>query len=140
MDEVGSYANPIRSACVIIHRNGLFSAIHHSKRDQNELAGGKVDPGETVEEGAAREAWEELGVRVFNLRPLFTTPILGKDTRYYRCTVFQADIAPEDDIKSSKEGWAFWATLDELATGTMKRMNTIACLMVECGMIAGKGE
>lgn len=127
----GSRENPIRSACVIIPRGGKFSAIHHAKRLQVEIAGGKQDEGETIEECALREAREELGVEVFNLRPLYT--YLGESITgvFYFCTVFRADIRPEDDLKSSTEGVAFWATREELLAGRRARTHQLAIIMIE---------
>lgn len=138
----GSRENPIRSACVIIPRGGKFAAIHHAKRHQVEFAGGKCDPGETVEECALREGFEELGVEVFNLRPLYTTPILGSDDRHYVCTVFHADIAPDAELVSSSEGEAFWATQADLCPkgGFRSRMNYVATIMIEDNIKGGLVE
>jgi len=137
----GSPENPIRSACVVIHRDGKFSAIHHAKRHQVEFAGGKCDPGESAEACAVREAREELGVEVFNLRPLYTTPILGTDGLHYVCTVFQADADPKASLVSSSEGVAFWATRYDLATSPSRaRMNLVAVIMIEDGIMGGLVE
>ncbi len=138
----GSQDNPIRSACVVIHRDGKFSAIYHAKRLQIEIAGGKQDAGETIEECAVREAREELGVEVFNLRPLYTTPILGSDDRHYVCTVFHADIAPDAELVSSSEGEAFWATQADLCPkgGFRSRMNYVATIMIEDNIKGGLVE
>ncbi len=136
----GSQDNPIRSACVVIHRDGKFSAIYHAKRLQIEIAGGKQDAGETIEECAVREAREELGVEVFNLRPLYT--YLGESLTgvFYFCTVFWADIRPEDDLKSSTEGLAFWATREELLVGRQARTHQLAIIMIEDGIHGGLVE
>lgn len=145
----GSRENPIRSACVTILRDGKFAAIHHAKRLQVEIAGGKQDAGETIEECALREAREELGVEVFNLRPLYT--YLGESLTgvFYFCTVFCADIRPEDDLKSSTEGLAFWATREELITSPSDkapdppnryRMHVVAITMIENKMVGGLVE
>lgn len=136
----GSQDNPIRSACVVIHRDGKFSAIYHAKRLQIEIAGGKQDAGETIEECAVREAREELGVEVFNLRPLYT--YLGESLTgvFYFCTVFWADIRPEDDLKSSTEGRAFWATREELLVGRRARTHQLAVIMIEDGIHGGLVE
>jgi 8-oxo-dGTP pyrophosphatase MutT (NUDIX family) len=139
---LGSPENPIRSACVVIYRDGKFSAIHHAKRHQVEFAGGKCDPGEAVEACAVREAREELGVEVFNLRPLYSTPIHGSDDRHYFCTLFHADISPDAELVSSSEGRAFWATQDDLhfKGGKRARMNYVAMIMIEDNIQGGLVE
>ncbi len=145
----GSRENPIRAACVVIQRDGKYSAIRHAKRHQVEFAGGKRDPGETIEECAVREGREELGVEVFNLRPLFTIPLIHNDGRHYVCTVFHADIWPDAELKSSTEGEAFWATQEELLTvpsdrvpdpPNRYRMHHVAITMIENGVRGGLVE
>lgn len=145
----GSRENPIRAACVVIHRDGKFSAVHHAKRHQVEFAGGKCDPGEGIVACALREAQEELGVDVFNLRPLFTVPLIHNDGRHFVCTVFQADIHPDADLVSSTEGRAFWATREELIVTphdrapdppNRYRMHMVAITMIDDKMVGGLVE
>lgn len=145
----GSRENPFRAACVVIHRDGKYSAIRHAKRHQVEFAGGKSELGESIQACAVREAREELGVEVFNLRPLFTIPLIHNDGRHYVCTVFQADIWPDADIVSSTEGQAFWATREELIEYPYNRtpdphnryrMHLVAITMIENNMVGGVVE
>jgi 8-oxo-dGTP pyrophosphatase MutT (NUDIX family) len=145
----GSRENPIRSACVVIQRGGRYSALRHAKRHLVEFAGGKCDPGETIEECAIREGFEELGVEVFNLRPLFTIWLTHIDGRHYVCTVFHADIRPDAELKSSTEGEAFWATREELITApddrapdppNRYRMHVVAITMIENDVRGGLVE
>lgn len=145
----GSRDNPFRAACVVVHRGGKFSAIHHAKRRQMEFAGGKCEPGESIQACAVREAREELGVEVFNLRPLFTVPLIHNDGRHYLCTVFQADIGPDAELVSSTEGRAFWATREELINipydhtpdpHNRYRMHLVAITMIENNMVGGLVE
>lgn len=41
------------------------------------LPGGKVEPGETLEEAARRETLEEVGVRILEMREVFVLPCCG---------------------------------------------------------------
>ncbi len=54
------------SGCVIKDKNGNILLLHRNipKRQQWEIPGGKVEVGETLEQAAAREIKEELGIDV----------------------------------------------------------------------------
>jgi ADP-ribose pyrophosphatase YjhB (NUDIX family) len=81
--------------------------------------GGGLTPGEPFEEGAAREAREELGVDVDLRRYLVRTEAVfthGGERIPWRTHVFSATagsdrLAPEDTVEISA---ARWGTLDEL--------------------------
>jgi len=65
------------------------------------LPGGRLEPGETAAQCAAREIGEELGLRVGRLRPVMQLPV--GDARAYLLQVFATDtfdgeIAPSDEI------------------------------------------
>ncbi|RMD39367.1 hypothetical protein DV735_g5764, partial [Chaetothyriales sp. CBS 134920] len=96
------------------------------------LVGGHLEFGETFEECATREALEEAGIDILNLRLLTATNSVfrgqGQDRHYV--TIFMvATIRKEDETKVETrepdrcEGWQWisWKTMVEWASGDDKR-------------------
>lgn len=79
--------------------------------------GGRMDPGETVEQCAIRELQEELGVTIRNPQ-LAMVQALGRDGTYrlavFATTDFSGVIRPSDEISDHK--WADSGMLPALRT------------------------
>lgn len=65
------------------------------------LPGGRLEPGEDAQAAATREIHEELGLRVFALRPLMRLAV--GEARQFRLQVFategfEGEIVPSDEI------------------------------------------
>lgn len=90
---------------LMVHRNKKHGDMHAGK--WNGL-GGKLEPGETPEECAAREIWEESGLRVTALRwkGLLTFPNFSNGEDWY-AFVFVADEFTGELIESP-EGDLHW--------------------------------
>lgn len=70
----------------------------HKQRDTWEMPGGHREHGETIDEAAKRELWEETGASEFNLQPIIAC-------RYNnRCgMLYYAEIKQFDNIPSESE-------------------------------------
>ncbi|MCY4418160.1 MAG: NUDIX domain-containing protein [Chloroflexi bacterium] len=66
-------------------------------------AGGHLEFGETLEECARREAMEELGVAVGELRVLCLSNIIAYD-RHYVDVEFLGDIGDQDPVPTASDG------------------------------------
>ncbi|TGP21625.1 MULTISPECIES: NUDIX domain-containing protein [unclassified Mesorhizobium] len=80
--------------------------------------GGKVEPGETLEEAAARELEEETGLEAKDYRPLRAIHIDGSSENHavdYLLTVFGAAYAGGEPMASDDAETAAFYTLAEMA-------------------------
>ena len=55
---------------VVMRDDGRLVVVHRPRYDDWSLPKGKLDPGETFEEAALREVWEETGLRAELVRDL----------------------------------------------------------------------
>lgn len=85
------------------------------------VPGGSVEPGETLAEAAAREAFEETGLRVSVGRELWCVTIPAGDGRVFEvhdfaATVTGGELTPGDDADDAR--WVTAADLDQLPLTT----------------------
>ena len=115
-DEVDFAAENLRPAAVLAamtecERPG-FLLIHRpsnmrSHPGQVAFPGGKIDPGETAEEAALREAWEELGIHPRDVQ------VIGASDTYrtgsgYAITPVVAVVPPDLELNPSPTEVAQW--------------------------------
>ena len=86
-------------------RDGEVLVVHRPRYDDWSLPKGKLDPGESFEDGARREVWEETGVRGRireELQPVEYVDRKGRDklVRWYRMDVDgePGEFVPNDEI------------------------------------------
>ncbi|MGE8034901.1 NUDIX domain-containing protein [Lysinibacillus sp. NPDC093692] len=92
------------------HENKWLCTIH--KRRGVEVPGGKQEPGETLEQAAVREVFEETGVHVKNLR-WFAEYAVHDDNLFCK-TVFTAQFVGQEDIDFDLETSGMtWLTDEE---------------------------
>ena len=103
--------------------------------------GGKVEPGETLEQAARRELMEETGLEARALRPVETILIEGAGEGHpidYRLTVFGAEYKdgepkPADDAETA----AFYTLAEMRAMPLAGSVFTIAEELLACGQNGG---
>ena len=96
---------------LVKHQNKWLCTIH--KRRGVEFPGGKVEPGETLEEAAVREVFEETGVRVKNLNWFAQYVVHGE--LLFNKTVFTAQFVSQEAITFDLEtSGMLWLTDEQL--------------------------
>ena len=100
---------------VVVREDGRVAVIHRPRYDDWSLPKGKLDPGESFEDGAVREVLEETGARgriVAELEPTSYVDRKGRDklVRWYRMELDgdPAAFAPNDEVDELR-----WLTPDE---------------------------
>ena len=95
--EVKEYKNPFPTVDIIIRIAGKIVLVERRNPPQGwALPGGFVDYGESLEQAAAREALEETGLMVKNLRQFRAYSAPNRDPRFHTVSmVFIADAEGE---------------------------------------------
>lgn len=69
----------LRFAVIIARSKGKWVFCKHKERDTYEVPGGHREPGETIEETARRELYEETGAIDFTLQPICVYSVADPD-------------------------------------------------------------
>jgi 8-oxo-dGTP diphosphatase len=109
----------LATLCYVRHE-GKTLMIHRIKKENDMHAGkwnglgGKLEQGETPEECACREVWEESGLKIENprLRGFLTFPKFANDEDWY-AFVFTAEHF-SGELASSTEGFLQWIPDEQL--------------------------
>ena len=110
-------AEVLAAGGVVVRDDGRVAVIHRPRYDDWSLPKGKLDPGESFEDGAVREVLEETGVRgriVGELEPTSYVDRKGRDkvVRWYRMELDGDPVAfaPNDEVDELR-----WVTPEEAA-------------------------
>jgi 8-oxo-dGTP diphosphatase len=128
-----------------IRRAGQTLMLHRVKKANDMHAGkwnglgGKLVPGETPEECAIREIYEESGLRVHNpqLKGFLTFPHFANDEDWYAFVFVCEDF--EGDLIDSPEGNLRWVDDSDLPGLNLWEGDTIFLPWLDCpGFFSGK--
>jgi 8-oxo-dGTP diphosphatase len=93
----------VKAAGGVVVRDGRIAVVHRPRYDDWSLPKGKLDPGETFEDCALREVWEETGLRCTLLDELSSTSYTdrkgrSKLVRYWRMEATGGDFEPSEEV------------------------------------------
>lgn len=96
----------IECACVIIqNKNKQHLLVYNKKYNKWQFPGGKLEQGESAEEAAEREVFEETNLLVQDLKQTGESFLLNIDNDWWKCHIYQAGkYLGKLQVKEKKKG------------------------------------
>jgi 8-oxo-dGTP diphosphatase len=93
----------VKAAGGVVLRDGRIAVVHRPRYDDWSLPKGKLDAGESYEEAALREVWEETGLRCSLGEELSSTSYhdrkgRSKLVRYWLMEVLEGAFEPNEEV------------------------------------------
>lgn len=107
-----NYDCDFKYAIIAAFYNGKYVFVRHKDRDTLEIPGGHREPGETVEQTARRELYEETGAEEFTLTPMCVYRLNNYGMVYY-AEITALGEKPESEISEVRlmdncpENWTY---------------------------------
>lgn len=70
----------LRFAVIVARSGGRWVFCRHRERDTYECPGGRREPGESIDETARRELYEETGALVYDLHPVCVYSVVREES------------------------------------------------------------
>jgi ADP-ribose pyrophosphatase len=127
-------------AALPVHADGRIVLIRQYRYAVDQLVwevpAGRLDPGETPEEGARREVEEEVGIRAGHLEPIsvfYTTPGFCDETMHlFRATdLLEVPARPEADERIEARSFALDEALGMIRQGEVREGKTLVAVLLE---------
>lgn len=97
VNSLGNY----RYAVILARENGTFLWCRQKEKTTWEIPGGHIEPGETPEQAARRELFEETGAMEYAIRPVFDYEA-GDDFGQSTGVIFLAEVSRRGEIPDSE--------------------------------------
>lgn len=113
IQEINSDEKDVTAAAVIVVKDGRILAGQRAGDEGLCGPGGKIEQGETPEEAAKREVFEEFGIDTLDIIPLGVNKATNaqyRDTKIYLCTTFGSEPRADGEEMYTAD----WYSLDEL--------------------------
>lgn len=122
----------VKFAVILARSKGKWVFCKHRERVTLEVPGGRREPGETVDEAAARELREETGAKVFTIKPVCVYSVLRDDREESFGGLYAAEIDSFEEIHSEiekivlldeppKDNWTYQEIQPELFKEAVRR-------------------
>ncbi len=124
--------NDYRFVVIFARYNGMWIYSRRHDRDTWETAGGHIEPGESPDDAARRELWEETGSVKFDIQPAFDysvhTPTEFSNGRVYFAEVYELGKLPDFEMSeiTTSNTYPEKLTYPEILPVLFKQINKVS--------------